>query len=71
MAEGRNRAEWARMSSLMAMIWNVTLRPTSPRKPSDFDPYTKKAKSPPRIVLSGDQMVSMLSQAFCGGKQSS
>ena len=41
MAEARGRAEWSRMSSLMALIANVNRDPRRTRafRPKDFNPY--------------------------------
>ena len=69
MADSRSRSEWSRMASLMALVWNVTLCPKRPMRPADFDPYASSASHRGRIVLSGNQMVSMLEQAFCGNRQ--
>lgn len=47
MAEGRGRAEWARMSSLMALIANCHRDPrkSRPASPADFDPTTRSARA--------------------------
>ncbi|TVQ33879.1 MAG: hypothetical protein EA376_01205 [Phycisphaeraceae bacterium] len=44
MAEQRERSEWARTSSLLALIANVHRDPKKTRafKPGDFDPFTKR-----------------------------
>ncbi len=44
MAEGRARDEWARMSSLMALIANAHRDPKKTRafRPRDFDPFAKR-----------------------------
>ncbi|MEQ9616666.1 MAG: hypothetical protein RLN60_01385 [Phycisphaerales bacterium] len=41
MAEARQRSEWARTSTLMALIANANRDPKKTRafKPSDFDPF--------------------------------
>jgi hypothetical protein len=46
MAEGRSRDEWARTSSLLALIANAHRDPKKTRafKPGDFDPFTKLAR---------------------------
>lgn len=46
MAEGRNRAEWARCAGLLAMLANVHRRAgTPPFAPSDFDPFARTSAS--------------------------
>lgn len=45
MAEGRSKAEWARLSSLLCMIANVNRDPkrrSEPYQPTDFDPFAPK-----------------------------
>ena len=44
MAEGRGRAEWSRMSSLMALVANVNRDPKKHRafRPRDFNPYERR-----------------------------
>jgi hypothetical protein len=43
MADGRGRAEWGRMSSLMALVANVNRDPRRRRvfRPADFSPYER------------------------------
>lgn len=58
MADGRQRSDWGRMSSLMALIANVNRDPKKkrqPYKPRDFDPWQGedgKKNKPPQIDLS-------------------
>lgn len=66
MAEARSRAEWGRMSSLMALTANVHLLPRRPLKPSDFDPYAKCCGAKGKI--GGEQMVALLERLFCKTK---
>jgi hypothetical protein len=44
MAEGRGKAEWGRMSALLAMLANINRDPkkSSPAKPTDFNPFSPK-----------------------------
>ena len=44
MAGGRGRAEWSRMSSLMALVANVNRDPRRTRvfRPRDFNPYERR-----------------------------
>ena len=44
MAEARGRAEWSRMSSLMALVANVNRDPRRTRafRPRDFSPYERR-----------------------------
>ncbi len=46
MAEGRSRDEWARTSSLLALIANAHRDPKKTRgyKPGDFNPFAAPAK---------------------------
>lgn len=48
MSRGRAKAEWGRMSSLMALIANVN-KPPGARKarPDDFNPMAARRKAPP------------------------
>jgi len=66
MAEARSKAEWGRMSSLMALTANVHLLPRRPLKPSDFDPYARRIGEKGKI--GGDQMVALLDRLFCKTK---
>ena len=47
MADGRGKAEWGRMSVLLAMLANINRDPkkSRPAKPSDFNPYIPKGAS--------------------------
>lgn len=44
MAQGRGKAEWGRISVLLALLVNINRDPkkSSPAKPSDFNPYLAK-----------------------------
>ena len=46
MAEARERSEWARTSTLMALIANAhrDAKKIRPFKPTDFDPFTQQEK---------------------------
>jgi len=46
MAEARGRESWAHTSALLALIANVNRDPKKTRayRPSDFDPYSARAK---------------------------
>lgn len=46
MAEARQRSEWARASTLMALIANAhrDAKKTRAFKPSDFDPFAQQEK---------------------------
>jgi len=46
MTEARERSEWARTSTLMALIANAhrDAKKTRPFKPTDFDPFTQQEK---------------------------
>ena len=48
MAEGRQRADWARCSALMALIANTQRDPKKTRafRPSDFDPFAWQKSAP-------------------------
>ena len=48
MAEGRQRADWSRTSSLMALIANTQRDPKKTRafRPSDFDPFARPRAIP-------------------------
>jgi hypothetical protein len=53
MAEGRGRAGWGRMASLMALVANVNIDPKkhAPFQPKDFNPYHARETG---AVLPGD-----------------
>lgn len=63
MAEGREQSEWARASSLMALIANAhrDARKTRPFKPADFDPFARRDrratndKAALRALLTGER----------------
>ncbi|OQZ07278.1 MAG: hypothetical protein B6D36_00710 [Planctomycetes bacterium UTPLA1] len=63
MAEARMRDEWARTSSLLALIANAHRDPKKTRayRPSDFDPISK----PPKPIKVG---VEVLKDVFLHGK---
>ena len=63
MAEARNRADWARTSSLMALAANIVRDPRKgrPARPSDFDPYAVKAE--PRRLRGRE--LEILRDVFC------
>jgi hypothetical protein len=63
MCEARERSEWSRMSSLMALTANCHRDPKKSRalKPKDFDPFVKSAR-PPRVG------VEVLKDVFIDGK---
>ena len=63
MAEARNRADWARTSSLMALAVNLVRDPRRgrPAKPSDFNPYSERSE--PR-KLRGREL-EILRDVFC------
>ena len=63
MAEARGRAEWSRMSSLMALIANVNRDPKKHRafRPADFNPYERRRTE--GIPLTGANM-HLLKKAF-------
>ena len=63
MAGGRGRAEWSRMSSLMALIANVNRDPKKHRafRPADFNPYERRRTE--GIPLTGANM-HLLKKAF-------
>ena len=65
MAEARQRDEWARTSSLMALIANANRDPKKHRafRPTDFDPFSQ-AQVPKQKVD-----VSILKDIFIDGKQ--
>jgi hypothetical protein len=48
MAEGRQRVDWSRTSSLMALIANTQRDPKKTRafRPSDFDPFIQPRPIP-------------------------
>lgn len=54
MAEAREKAEWQRMASLMALVVNLVRNPkrSKPAVPADFNPYHRKAKAPVKAPLS-------------------
>jgi hypothetical protein len=55
MADARNRAEWGRAASLMALIANVNRDPKKSRafKPGDFDPFSqRRSGEAPKLKMS-------------------
>ncbi len=63
MAEQRQRDEWARVSSIMALIANTQRSAKHQRafRPSDFDPFARHAG-----VMKAD--VSVLKEVFIEGR---
>ncbi len=53
MAEARTRQEWARTSSLLALIANVHRDPkkTRPFKPDDFNPLTERSQPTVKVGI--------------------
>ena len=64
MAEARQRDEWARTSSLMALIANANRDPKKHRafRPTDFDPFSQTHKPKQKVD------VSILKDIFIDGK---
>ena len=64
MAEARQRDEWARASSLMALIANANRDPRKHRafRPTDFDPFAVTQKLKQKVD------VSILKEIFIDGK---
>ena len=64
MAEAKQRDEWARTSSLMALIANANRDAKKHRafRPSDFDPFAVTPKSKQKVD------VSILKDIFIDGK---
>ena len=64
MAEGKQRDEWARTSSLMALIANANRDPKKHRafRPTDFDPFAVTQKLKQKVD------VSILKEIFIDGK---
>jgi hypothetical protein len=58
MADGRGRAEWGRMSSLMALVANINRDPKRTRafRPDDFNPYAER-RSRGILITSGNMEV--------------
>ncbi len=54
MAEARQRDEWARTSSLMALIANANRDPKKHRafRPTDFDPFSQTHKPKQKVDVS-------------------
>jgi hypothetical protein len=55
MADARNRAEWGRAASIMALIANVNRDPKKSRafKPGDFDPFSqRRSGEAPKLKMS-------------------
>ena len=53
MAEARERAEWQRTASLMALAVNLVRNPkkSKPAKPADFNPYFRKVSPITKVPL--------------------
>ena len=68
MAEARERSEWGRVSSLMALVANLLRDPHKgrPLRPADFNPYVEQEKTPEKPVLRGREL-EVLRDVFCKG----
>jgi len=66
MAEARGRAEWSRMSSLMALVANVNRDPRRSRvfRPRDFNPYEARRTGGIPITAAN---IDLLKQVFVKG----
>ena len=64
MAEGRQRADWARTSSLMALVANCHRDAKRSRafRPSDFDPFARSAAA--NVVMIDGGNVELMEKAF-------
>jgi hypothetical protein len=66
MFEGRQKAEWARTSSSMALLAELNRdrqKKSTPFSPADFNPYAEKAQA---IKADKATQFKMLKQAFIG-----
>ena len=65
MADAKQRDEWARTSSLMALIANANRDAKKHRvfRPTDFDPFSQTPKPKQKVD------VSILKELFIDGKQ--
>ncbi len=52
MAEARQRDEWSRTSSVMALVANTQRNPkkTRPFRPGDFDPFARAADKRTHVI---------------------
>ena len=52
MAEARQRDEWSRTSSVMALVANTQRNPkkTRPFRPCDFDPFARAADKRTQVI---------------------
>ena len=52
MAEGRQRDEWSRTSSVMALVANTQRNPkkTRPFRPGDFDPFARASDKRTQVI---------------------
>jgi hypothetical protein len=52
MAEARQRDEWSRTSSVMALVANTQRNPkkTRPFRPGDFDPFARTADKRAQVI---------------------
>lgn len=52
MAEARQRDEWTRTASLMALVANTQRNPrkTRPFRPSDFDPFSRAGEKRAGVI---------------------
>ena len=66
MAEGRQRADWARMSSLMALLANCHREAKRSRafRPSDFDPFARTSAANVVVIDGGN--VELMEKVFTG-----
>ncbi|HUS82485.1 MAG TPA: hypothetical protein VM013_04415 [Dehalococcoidia bacterium] len=70
MGEGRERAEWSRLSVLLCLLANINRDPKKSRalKPSDFDPYVKLDAGQGGPVLITKENIGVLKEAMTGRK---
>jgi len=66
MAEGRQRADWARSSSLMSLLANCHRDPKRSRafRQSDFDPFARRAAANVVVIDGGN--VELMEKVFTG-----
>lgn len=65
MAEGRGRAEWARTSTVLALITNLHRDPKKPPcKPSDLSPFDRPRDDVVRVELR--EIKDLLMSVFTG-----
>ena len=68
MGEGRERAEWSRLSVLLCLLANINRDPKKSRalKPADFDPYVKLDAGGTDAVLITKANIGVLREAMTG-----